>query len=122
MPKVMVIEDDPTMRSLLISLLEIEGFVVTQADYHHPIDQVVELILAEHPEVLLLDLKLGSFSGLDLLRKLHQCDSGRNIRVLISSGRDASHECIQEGADDFIMKPFMPDELISKIHALSGKQ
>jgi DNA-binding response OmpR family regulator len=122
MPKVMVIEDDPTMRSLLVSLLEIEGFRVVQADYHQSIDQVVEFILEEHPDVLLLDLKLGNLNGLDLLNRLHQFDSGKDIRVLISSGRDASHECIQAGADDFIMKPFMPDELIAKIHELSGKQ
>jgi DNA-binding response OmpR family regulator len=120
MPKVMVIEDDPTMLTLLVSLLEIEGFQVAQANHHQTIDQVMETVLKEQPGLLLLDIQLSNFSGFELLHKLRHGDEHRNIRVLISSGRDVGHECFQEGADGFIMKPFMPEELITKIYTLLG--
>jgi DNA-binding response OmpR family regulator len=110
------------MLTLLVSLLEIEGFQVAQANHHQTLNQVVDLILKEQPDLLLLDIQLSNFSGFELLRKLRKTDECRNVRVLISSGRDAGHECLQEGANGFIMKPFMPDELLNKIHTLLGSQ
>ncbi len=120
MPKVMVIEDDPTMLTLLVSLLEIEGFQAAQANQQQTIDEVMGTINKIEPDLLLLDVQLSKYSGLELLRKLRQQDGYRNVRVLISSGRDVGHECLEAGADDFIMKPYMPDELISKIYTLLG--
>jgi DNA-binding response OmpR family regulator len=122
MPKVMVIEDDPTMLTLLVSLLEIEGFDVAQANHRQKIDAVLGEVLAEQPDVLLLDIQLSHFSGFDLMRKLKHGDRFRNIKILVSSGRDLSHECLQEGADSFLMKPYMPDELIENIYSLLGSQ
>jgi two-component system OmpR family response regulator len=116
----MVIEDDTTMLSLLVSLLEIEGFEVVQANHRQTIDAVLGEIKAEQPDVLLLDIQLSNFSGFDLLRSLRQGNQDRKTKVLVSSGRDLSHECLQEGADSFLMKPYMPDELIGQIYSLLG--
>jgi len=116
----MVIEDDATMLSLLVALLEIEGFQVSQVSQNYQVHQVVQAIQQERPDLVLLDIQLSQFSGFELLDKLRQDAATSDLRVLISSGRDVGHECIQAGADDFIMKPFMPDELITKIHTLLG--
>lgn len=117
MAKVLLVEDDPTMLSLLKTLLEIEGFQVIQPG---AFTRIVEQAKTELPDVLLVDVHLEDISGLDILDGLRADAQTRNIPVIMSSGMDFSGECLQKGANDFIMKPYMPDELIAKIKKILG--
>ena len=114
MPKVMLIEDDQTMVSLLTTLLKLEGFSVRAPKNHH-IDGVLKDVRKEHPEVAFVDVNLNSGSGLDLVREIRREPGIQQTRILMSSGLNLQTECIQAGADGFILKPFMPDELIKLI-------
>ncbi len=115
MLKLMLIEDDPTMVSLLTTLLTMEGMTV-QAPSDHQIAGLLSAINKEHPQVALVDVNLSFGSGLDLVREIRQHPGNRDVRILMFSGLDRKRECLQAGADGFIQKPFMPDELLKLIH------
>lgn len=118
MHTVMLIEDDDTMLSLIRTLLEIEGFRVVHTDQLQELDSALSAVRQEQPELVLLDVHLRSFNGIDLLRQIRQAEDLARLRVLMSSGMEVSHQCIQAGADDFILKPYMPDELLGKIRKI----
>jgi two-component system, OmpR family, response regulator ArlR len=115
MPKVMLIEDDPVMLSLLQTLLEYEGFQTTQLNGEGSVEEILNRVRKDRPELILLDVNLGQINGLDLLRKLRKDNELKTIRVLISSGMELRSESYVDGADGFILKPFMPDELVDRI-------
>jgi CheY-like chemotaxis protein len=115
MLKVMLIEDDQTMVSLLTTLLDLEGFMV-KAPSDHQVKGLLNALIDEHPQVALVDVNLREGSGLDLVREIRQEPEIKDIHILMSSGLNLKQECLQAGADGFIMKPFMPDDLIALIH------
>jgi DNA-binding response OmpR family regulator len=113
-PKILIVEDDQMMRSLLQTLLQIEGFevVIAQEDQYAHIASMVE---RERPQLVMMDVNLRSSSGLDMLHEVRSRAALDDVRVLMSSGMDLCTECIAQGADAFILKPFMPDDLIALI-------
>ncbi len=114
MSKIMLVEDDKTMLSLLQTLLQMEGFEVVQYKEER-LDKILEVMRQEKPEVTLVDVNLHFFSGLDLLHQIRQDTALASSRVIMSSGIDYSDKCFAEGADAFILKPYMPDDLIKEI-------
>ena len=116
MLKVMLIEDDPTMVSLLTMLLNLEGYLVKIPRNQH-MDGLLKDILLERPQVALVDVNLSYGNGIDLLREIRQEPEIKGTRILMCSGLNLREECIQAGADGFIQKPFMPEELLNLIHA-----
>jgi DNA-binding response OmpR family regulator len=115
MLKVMLIEDDPTMVSLLTTLLNLEGFMV-KAPKNHQIESLLKAMIEEQPQIALVDVNLRIGNGIDLVRHIRLEPEIKKIRILMSSGLDLKYECINAGADGFIQKPYMPDELIKLIH------
>jgi two-component system phosphate regulon response regulator PhoB len=121
MVKVMLIEDDPTMGSLLTMLLNLEGYLVKTPKKQH-MDDLLNAVLKEHPHIALVDVNLQQGSGLDLVREIRQEPEIMGTRILMWSGLNLQEECIQAGADGFILKPFMPDELIELIRTTVQQQ
>jgi len=117
MPKVMVIEDDPTMLSLLGTLLELEGFTATKM---REAENYLAEIEAEKPDLIFLDVNLSGINGLSLLEQIRATESFQGLQVIMSSGMDYQDVCMDKGADGFILKPFMPDELIELTRQLLG--
>jgi DNA-binding response OmpR family regulator len=115
MPKVMLIEDDQTMLSLLKTLLEIEGY---EAVLWHSEDSILDVLKAQRPDLVLLDVHLKGEDGFSLLRRIRGHESLKEVCVLMTSGMDFASQCIQEGADGFILKPYMPAELMREIRRL----
>ena len=115
MLKVLLAEDDFTMVSLLKTLLGMEGYQVTTL-----MDQTgspLETIRREKPDVLLLDIFLGDQNGLELLRQIRQAHDLKAMRVVMTSGIDKREECLAAGADSFLLKPYMPDDLIRTLRS-----
>jgi CheY-like chemotaxis protein len=110
MSKVMLAEDDPTMVSLLKTLLKMEGFeVVALASDANVPDSVV----SEKPDVLFMDVHIGQQNGMDIIESLRKNPETSDLRVVMTSGLNVKDECLRRGANHFLMKPFMPDDLIS---------
>jgi len=109
MKKVLLADDDYTMVSLLKTLLTMEGYqVATLLD--KPGD-ILENIRVIKPDILLLDVYLGDRNGLDLVHQIRQTPDLKNIRIVMVSGIDKTEECLAAGADKFLLKPYMPNEL-----------
>jgi DNA-binding response OmpR family regulator len=115
MAKVMLIEDDKTMLTLLSTLLKMEGFQIVTLTTEQSVEALLDTLRREKPDVSLVDVHLQQASGIDLLVQLREDPEIGSLRILMSSGLDMSFECKQAGADDFILKPYMPDELIQRI-------
>ena len=120
MPKVMVIEDDANMFSLLHMLLEFEGYEVVLWEGGEQVQDIINSICHDKPDLILMDVHLRHLNGFDILHSLRKESELEGVRVLISSGVDMTDKSHQEGADGFILKPFMPDELIGKIQQTLG--
>jgi DNA-binding response OmpR family regulator len=121
MTKIMLIEDDATMLSLLGTLLGMEGFDVARLGTESNAAELVETACRVQPDLVLLDVHIRQISGFDVARQLRQAPELKNIRILMASGLDHNDECLAAGADHFILKPFMPDDLIMRIRALVNK-
>lgn len=117
--KIMLIEDDHTMLSLLQTLLSLEGFQVVSAE-----DESVENLLSDivnvKPDVILLDVNLRHGSGLDVLCAIRANPVLDDIRVIMSSGMDFKNECLEKGAQGFILKPYMPNDLIKAVRTTNN--
>jgi len=120
MPKVALIEDDAVMLSLLQTLLEYEGFETVQLDGMGKVDDIVDILRQARPDLILMDVHLRQINGLDLLRELRKDPSLQAVKVLISSGMELSSESSMEAADGFILKPYMPDDLVARIREALG--
>lgn len=114
--KVMLIEDDYTMLSLLRTLLRFEKFEVAAVENDSDMSTVLEAIRRELPDIILMDVHLRQINGLDLLRAVRSDESTRSARVIMTSGIDIGQRCLESGADAFLLKPYMPEDLIQKIH------
>ena len=109
MAKILLAEDDPTMISLLQTLLKMEGFETVALDIEADVPKAV---LLERPDVLFMDVHLGKQSGMDIVESIRKDPQIASIRVVMTSGFNVREECLRRGADDFLLKPFMPDDLI----------
>jgi len=114
--RLLLIEDDDTLRKRLQAELEPAGFAVDAVD--NGIDG--EFLGSENPyDVVVLDLGLPGRPGLDVLRRWRT--AGNQAPVLILTARDAWYERVdgfKAGADDYLGKPFHSEELLARIHAL----
>jgi DNA-binding response OmpR family regulator len=108
--KILLAEDDVTMVSLLKTLLKMEGFEVVALQADADVPAAVRL---EKPDVLLLDVHLSRQSGLEILDELRRSADIKDVRVVMSSGASVKEECMNRGANGFLPKPFMPDDLIT---------
>lgn len=109
MAKILLAEDDPTMVSLLGTLLKMEGFEVQAIDIDADVPAIVQ---RERPDALLMDVHLGGQNGLDILDALRNNQDLQDVRVVMTSGLNVQDECLLRGANAFLLKPFMPDDLL----------
>ena len=109
MSKILLAEDDPTMVSLLKTLLTMEGFEVVALASD---SDVPAAILREKPDVLFMDVHLGPQSGMNIVESIRKNPELSGLRVVMTSGLNVKDECLSRGANHFLLKPFMPDDLI----------
>jgi two-component system phosphate regulon response regulator PhoB len=112
MEKIVLAEDDLTMVRLLTTLLTMDGYEVTALE---PEEDVVTAVRRLHPDLLILDFLLAQQSGLDVLDAIRRSEGSERLRVVMISGLNVGEECLRHGADDFLLKPFMPDDLIGAL-------
>lgn len=109
MPKVLLLEDDRDMVTLLRTFLELEGYTVSAMKLG---ESVLPLLERENPDVVLLDVFLAGQNGLQIMETIRSHPRLRSTRVVMVSGMDVSTECMKKGADAFLLKPYMPDDLV----------
>ena len=110
MSKILLAEDDATMISLLQTLLKMEGFEVLALDVDSDVPAVVQ---REKPQALFMDVHLGGQSGMEILETIRKNKDLSDVRIVMTSGLNVKDECLSRGANAFLMKPFMPDDLLN---------
>ncbi len=115
MSKLVIVDDDPQMGRLLRLLFEMEGFQVTLAQRYQ---DILPTIQTERPDIVLMDVRVQGKETLDLVRQMRQEQNLAHIPVVMTSGMDYQNQCLAAGADCFVMKPFIPDEVVQMIGRL----
>lgn len=115
MVQILVVDDDPTIRSVLEAVLEDEGFLPTLAVNGQ---EAVERAERDQPALILMDLMMPIMSGVDATRHLKSNASTADIPIIAMSAGFILREAIDELlADSIISKPFDLDALVASIHS-----
>jgi two-component system response regulator MprA len=116
MATVLIVDDDPKLLKMLRRTLMYEGFHVLSATDGN---EALAEVQAHRPDVVVLDWLMPGLDGLGVLERLRA--AGDQTLVLMLTARDAVEhrvEGLESGADDYLVKPFAPAELLARIHAL----
>lgn len=115
---VLIVEDEVAIVTLLRYNLEREGFrVFSTGDGEEAVDMVREC----RPDIIVLDWMLPSMSGIDICKQLRWSPETKGIPIIMLSARGEESDRIKgldAGADDYLVKPFSPAELIARIRAV----
>jgi DNA-binding response OmpR family regulator len=114
--KILIVEDDPTMLTLLQTFLQFEGFEVAIHNQLQAMDEVMRKIRSEKPDVVIMDVYMGELNGFDLLAGIRSDPEIKDVSIIMSSGADFNGRSLAEGANSFILKPYMPEELVRSIY------
>ena len=110
--KVLVVDDEPPIRKLLRMGLSTQGYQTLDA----PNAKTALALMADEPDLVILDLGLPDMRGLDLLREIRSLREDLPIVVLSSRGDEtAKVEALDLGADDYVTKPFGMEELLARM-------
>ncbi len=116
MPTVLVVDDDPKLLKMLQRTLIYENLnVLTASDGL----EAFPLVSAQNPDLIIVDWMMPRMDGLTLVQKLRENEN--QTMILMLTARDAIEnrvEGLESGADDYLVKPFAPAELVARVHAM----
>lgn len=118
MPRALVVEDDPDIADLITRYLEKAGFVTEKIASGI---EALEAAEARPPDVIVLDLMLPQVDGLEICRRLRGQERTAAVPIVMVTARGEESERIvglEIGADDYLPKPFSPNELVARVRAL----
>ena len=116
--RILVVEDDPRVQTLLCQLLGKEGYATRSAD---TLFKARGQLHRNSPDLVLLDRKLPDGDGLDLCRAIKSSEPTQRIPVLFLTAKDSTVERVvglKIGGDDYLVKPFQSEELLARIEVL----
>jgi DNA-binding response OmpR family regulator len=117
---VLVIEDDEEMRSLLTDFLREEGY---EADSVEKGTYALKKILTEHFDLIITDIRMPTFTGLDLLPELKRTQPTTPVVVITAFGGEAVYlKALSRGADAYLEKPIQLHELKTLIHEMMSSR
>jgi phosphate regulon transcriptional regulator PhoB len=118
MGTILIVEDETDIADLVKYHLEREGFAArTVADGK----QALDLIVRDHPDLIILDLMLPGTDGLEVCRRLRAHSATQSIPIIMLTARAEEVDRIvglEMGADDYVPKPFSPRELVARVKAV----
>jgi len=120
-PRVLVVDDEAVIRQLIVINLELEGFEV-----HEAVDGLDALEKAREvdPDVVTLDVMMPGLDGMTTARRLRSDPLTRRARIVLISARTRPADLEQgaeAGADDYVIKPFDPDDVVDAVRRLAGQ-
>ena len=116
-PLILIVEDEPPLVEMLKYNFESAGFRTSVAtDGQEALFQAEELI----PDLILLDWMLPEYSGIEICRKLRDREATKSVPIIMLTARSEEDDRIlglNSGADDYVVKPFSPKELVARVQA-----
>jgi DNA-binding response OmpR family regulator len=114
-PLILIVEDDPSIRLGLRKSLGFDGYTVIEAADG---EQGLELAFSERPDLIVLDLMLPKINGFEVCRTIRRHDKTTPIRILSAKEQEMDKLTgFDQGADDYITKPFSVRELVARVKA-----
>ncbi|MEJ2207739.1 MAG: response regulator [Anaerolineae bacterium] len=116
--KILVAEDEPDIRGLIIFSLQYAGFEVVEAVNG---EDAVQKATRELPDLILLDVRMPKMTGYEACAALKKQETTRHIPVVFLSARGQEAEIkrgLELGAEEYILKPFAPDELYRRVEGI----
>ncbi len=116
--KILVVDDSPTERAFMVDLLAKNGYQVVTAESGE--DGIVKA-KAELPDLVIMDVVMPGLNGYQATRTLTRDDATKNIPVFVCTSKGQETDKIwglRQGAQDYLVKPVNPEELLAKIAAL----
>ena len=113
--KVLVAEDEPDIRGLIVFSLQYAGYEVIEALNG---EEAIKLAESEQPDLILLDVRMPKMNGYEACSVLKAQEATRGIPVVFLSARGQETEIkrgLELGAEEYILKPFAPDELYQRV-------
>jgi two-component system KDP operon response regulator KdpE len=111
---ILVVDDEPQIRRVLRATLSTNGYEVIEAKSGQ---EAVEMVVAERPDLILLDVNMPGMSGLETCSKMRLSFDGPIIMVTVRNAERDKIAALDAGADDFVVKPFAIGELLARIRA-----
>jgi DNA-binding response OmpR family regulator len=117
--KILVLDDDTDIWTMIKMMLEYKGYTVTVSERA---EQAAEVLQNDGVDLIIMDMLLSGVNGTDLCVELKKNSSTSHIPVImISAHPNAKEICLEAGADEFISKPFDMQDILSKIDRLINK-
>ena len=116
--KILVSEDNPDIRKILVMRLEINGYDVIQAQDG---EEAIDKIKKEAPDLVILDLMMPKISGFEVCRMIKFDEKYKDMPIIVLSALDQQSDrerAIENGADAYFIKPFDLELLLNKIESL----
>jgi two-component system phosphate regulon response regulator PhoB len=115
---ILIVEDDPSLSELLTYNFVSARFKTSLINNG---EEVMPTILSEHPKLIILDWMLPNLSGIEICRQIRQHADVKKIPIIMLTAKGEEIERIrglETGADDYVIKPFSPSELIARVKAV----
>jgi DNA-binding response OmpR family regulator len=114
---VLVVDDEPTIAEVVARYLERAGYETRTASDG---PSAVAAAVADRPDLVVLDIMLPGFDGLEVMRRVHADLEGRVAVILLTAKGEESDRVVglKRGADDYVVKPFSPAELVARVDAV----
>jgi DNA-binding response OmpR family regulator len=115
-PRVLIVDDDPTVTEVVSAYLGQAGIEVLAAD-NGP--AAVAAALEQDPDLLVLDLMIPGFDGIEVCRRIREARPSIPIVMVTARGEEADRIAgLEAGADDYVVKPFSPRELVLRVQSV----
>lgn len=111
---ILIVDDEPQIRRVLSATLSRDDYTVIEAGNG---EEAVELLMREHPDLILLDSNMPGMSGLETCRRIRLSFEGPIIMLTVRNGQQDKITALDSGADDYVVKPFPIEELRARIRA-----
>ena len=121
MPKILIAEDEPDIRDLIAFTLRFAGYEVAAANNG---EEAVQMALREFPDLILMDVRMPRMTGYDACRVMKADPELKDIPIVFLSAKGQESEIkigMDAGAEDYLLKPFAPDQLTDRVRAILAK-
>ena len=116
--RVLIVEDEPDIRALVVHHLKREGYQVSAASSG---EEALRQVQAAPPDLVLLDLMMPAMDGLEVCRRLRQDPATAMLPIVMLTAKGDEVDRVlglEIGADDYVVKPFSPKELLARVRAV----
>ncbi len=122
MGKILLVDDSLTDRTLIRKILQARDHEIVEAEEG---DSVVDAAVAQHPDLILLDIVMPGVNGYEICRNLKKTEDTKNIPVVFISSKKHNSDIFWgklQGAEEYLVKPFQPEILLMLVDKYLGKK